>query len=99
MSPRLDHVRANDIDLYERNGVTNVRANGKCISLLTELEAALKPGRLWLIAKNTPMPSGLALNPDRPDHFALCPVSDMTVDRFRALLSELAVRCERVRKQ
>jgi hypothetical protein len=35
-SPRLDHVRANDVDLYELNGGAHVRANGKGISLLTE---------------------------------------------------------------
>jgi len=49
------------------------------------------------------MPQGLAINPD-PDpakrgHFLLCPVSDMTMDRYRALLSELALRCERTQKQ
>ena len=50
------------------------------------------------------MPQGLAVTPD-PDldprkrgHFLLCPVSDMTMDKYRALLSELALRCERIRK-
>jgi hypothetical protein len=38
MSPRLDNVRTNDVDVYERNGVMHVRANGKGISLLTEQE-------------------------------------------------------------
>lgn len=99
ISPRLDHVRSNDVDLYENNGIVLVRANGKGISLLSEEEARRKPGWLWLIPRNTPMPVGLALNPDRPGHFALCPVSDMTVDRSRTLLSELAVCCQRVRKQ
>jgi hypothetical protein len=98
-SPRLDHVRSNDVDLYVLDGVPRVRANGKGISLLTELEAARKPGWLWRIPKSTALPPGLALNPDRPGHFALCPVSDMTVDRYRALLSELARHCLRVRKQ
>ena len=98
-SPRLDEIRPNDVDIYELNGIAHVRANGKGISLLTEQGAAHKPGWLWRVPENTPMSSGLALNPDRPGHFSLCPVSDMTVDRFRALLSELAVGCQRVRKQ
>jgi hypothetical protein len=98
-SPRLDHLRAHDVDLYELDGIAHVRANGKGISLITEREAASKPGWLWLIPRNTPMPSGLALNPDRPGHFSLCPVSDMTIDRFCALLSELAVLSQRMRKQ
>jgi hypothetical protein len=75
-SPRLDHVRSNDVDLYENNGVVHVRANGKGISLLTEQEAQQKPDWLWLVPRNTPMPPGFALNPDRPGHFSLCPVSD-----------------------
>jgi len=99
ISPRLDHIRPTDVDVYELNGVPHIQANGKGISLLTEQEVAHKPGWLWRIPKNTAVPPGLALNPDRPGHFALCPVSAMTVDRFRALLSELAVRCQRVRKQ
>jgi hypothetical protein len=48
-SPRLDHIRAHDVDLYELNGIAHIRANGKGISLLTEQEAAHKPGWLWLI--------------------------------------------------
>ena len=98
-SPRLDHVRNNDVDLYEVNAIMHIRANGKGISLLTEQDAARKPGWLWRIPKNTPMVPGLALNPDRPGHFSLCPVTDMTLDKYRALLSELALHCQRVRKQ
>jgi hypothetical protein len=98
-APRLDHVRENDVDLYDLDGVMYVRANGRGISLLTEQGAAGKPGWLWRLPKHTTAPLGLALNPDRPGHVSLCPVTDMSLDSFRALLLELAAHCERVRKQ
>ena len=98
-SPRLDNVRGQDVDLFDVNEISHVRANGKGISLLTEEEAARRPGWLWKISKNTVMPPGLALHHDRPGHFSICPTTNMAVDRYKALLSELAVHCQKVRKQ
>ena len=101
-SPRLDHVRESgrkDVDTYERNGIRMVKANGKGISLLTESRlATFTGGWLWKLPKGTAMPSGLILNHDQADHYSLCPKSDMTMDGYRALLSGLAIRCERIRK-
>jgi hypothetical protein len=100
-SPKLHNVRPDDVQTYERNGILMVRATGEGISVSTEdyLKQVKLRGWLWKIPATTPMPSGLALNPDRDPrkegHFLLCPVSDMTMDRYRALLSELALRCER----
>ena len=100
--PKLAHVRLTDVITYERNRILRVRATGIGISLLNEarLEKLHPIGWLWKIPRQTPMPNGLAWNPD-PDstkegHFFLCP--DMTMDRYRALLSELALHCERIRK-
>ncbi len=87
---RLDHVRTQDVDLYDVNSITHIRANGKGISLLTEADAARKPGWLWRIPKNTAMVPGLALNPDRPGHFSLCPVTDMTLDKYRPVVRACA---------
>ncbi len=98
-NPRLDHIRPEDVVVYERNGVSFVQATGVGISLLTEAGAARRSGWLWRIPKNTSLPSGLALNHNTAAHYFLCPVADMTMDKYRALLSELALRCERVRKQ
>jgi hypothetical protein len=77
-----------------------VIANGKGISLITEMRISqAKPGSwLWKLPARLPLPHGLLFNNDRPGHYALCPASDMTVDEYRALLSRLAVSCERIRK-
>ncbi len=102
--PRLTNVRPDDILTYDRNGVEMVRATGVGISLsntahLRKREGFLK-GWLWRIPPNTLLPDGLALRPDPRDsgHFFLCPVSDMTMNKYKALLSELALRCEKTRK-
>jgi hypothetical protein len=103
-SPTLQNVRPQDVDSYENNGIQMVYANGKGVSLfnLQELqrrESGLS-GWVWKIPQGTPPPSGIALRPDpaSPGHFFLCPVSVMTMDRYRALLSELVLHCERTRK-
>jgi hypothetical protein len=44
------------------------------------------------------MPTGLGLVNDHGGHFMVCPVTDMPVDKYKTLLSELALACERVRK-
>lgn len=103
-SPKLHNVRLKDVDTYEDNGILMVHANGKGISLfnLQELqrrESSLT-GWVWKIPQGTLPPPGLAVRPDSasPGHFFLCPVSVMTMDRYRALLSELVLHCERTRK-
>ena len=80
-SPRLDHVREEDVDFFFRNGIKFVKANGKGISLLTEDRARKRRGGwLWKLAGQTALPSGLLFNHDSPTHYALCPASDMSVD-------------------
>ncbi len=100
-SPKLNHVRPRDVDTYEINGILMVRANGKGISLfnLSELQRRQSSlsGWIWKIPQRAVPPSGLALCPDpaTAGHFFLCPVSAITMDRYRALLSELVMHCER----
>ena len=100
-SPRLDHVRQVNVDTYDHNHILMVRANGLGISLGAEryFNKMRISGWLWRVPAHTPLPQGLAANPDpnpaKAGHFLLYPVSDMTMDKYRALLSELALRCER----
>ena len=104
-SPRLDHVRDRDIEMFDRNSVVMVRSNGFGISLYNQarLEKESPTGWIWKILKSTPMPVGLALQPDlkpgKQGHYFLCPATDMSLDKYRGLLTDLALRCERVRKQ
>jgi len=85
-----------------------VRANGFGISLITEERLnKQRPGSYgWKLPANFRIPHGLGLNPDnrfvkqgqKPDHYFLCPVSDMTLGEYTALLYKLAPILERVRK-
>ena len=111
---RLDNVRLNkDVDTYERNGVLMVVSNGKGISIVTEERLNMLQRRnmqkgswVWKLASNFPMPPGLALHPDteplrpgqQPDHYFLCPQSDMPLSEYVGLLSKLALHFERTRK-
>ena len=103
-SPKLNNVRPQDVDTHENNGILMVMANGKGVSLfnLQELQGreSRMAGWVWKIPQGTLPPTGLAVRPDpaSPGHFFLCPVSVMTMDRYRALLSELVLHCEMTRK-
>lgn len=100
-SPRLERIRTNrDVDLYERNGITMVRANGKGVSLFTEEEIRKTrfEGWAWKVPHGTQMPSGLGLHDDHKGHYMICPVSDVSVDEYKALLNKIALACERVMK-
>ena len=109
-TPKLHNVRLDDVTLYERNGIVMVTANGFGISLITEERlkrtASHLTGYVWKLPANMPMPPGLALSADRrtlkpgeiPDHYFLCPVSDMPLSEYVALLSKLALKLKRTRK-
>lgn len=100
--PRLTHIRRpKDIDTVEMNGLLVVIANGKGISLATEERISKSPvsGWVWKISKGTQMPKGLRLINDRPGHYSICPVSNMTLDEFKGLLSKLALKCQKVLKK
>ena len=111
-SPKLDNARpVKDIQTFDRNGIVMVRANGLGVSLLTleriEREREEHKGSyLWKLPANYPMPTGLVLVADTrrlrprqaPDHYFLCPQSDMPVSEYVALLSKLALKLERLHK-
>jgi hypothetical protein len=65
-SPRLQNVRPDDVQTYERNGIMMVRATGEGVSVGTEdyVKQIKLKGWLWKIPATTPMPLGLALHPD-----------------------------------
>jgi hypothetical protein len=102
-SPRLDHVRDVDVDIFERNGIPMVRVNGKGISLfnLEELNRRNSKGWVWKIPLGTQLPPGLAIRPDpeSPGHFFLCPISDMTMKTYKDLLSKLDRYSEKTGKR
>ncbi len=88
---KLAYVRSRDLDVYQHNDTSMVRANGKGVSLITEKRLSKLPqgsGWAWKLPANVPMPHGLVLYPDlrdiapgeRPEHYFLCPAPDMPND-------------------
>lgn len=100
--PRLTNVRRpKDVDTTEINGITIVISNGKGISLSTKgrLDKTPMSGWVWKIPKGTQVPQGLKLINDRPEHYSICPTSNMPLDEFIGLLSKLALKCQKVFKK
>jgi len=100
-SPRLDHVRARDVDTILVNGIVVVVANGKGVSVF-DLEAITHApfnGWVWKLSATTPLPTGLKLVNDKPNHYCIAPAVNMPVDKYKGLLEELALRATRVVKK
>ena len=78
-----------------------VISNGKGVSLSTKERIDKTPmfGWVWKIARGTPMPHGLKLINDLEGHYSICPNMNMPLDKFKGLLSKLAIKCQRVFKK
>lgn len=102
-SPLLTKVRPGEVDTIDVNGVTQIIANGKGISLYNESGLKLAPvtGWVWEISANTQMPIGLKLIKDeRPEgHYSLCPSRNMSVHEFISLLEKVVIHCKKVFKK
>ena len=102
-SPLLTKVRPGEVDTIDVNGVTQIIANGKGISLYNESGLKLAPvtGWVWEISPNTQMPIGLKLiKDDRPEgHYSLCPSRNMSVHEFISLLEKVVIHCKKVFKK
>jgi len=102
-SPLLTKVRPDEVDIMEVNGIKQIVANGKGISLYNEEGLNLAPltGWVWEISPNTQMPTGLKLIKDqRPEgHYSLCPSRNMSVHEFISLLEKVVIHCRKVFKK
>ncbi len=102
-SPLLTKVRPGEIDTIGINGVTQIVANGKGISLYNENGLKLAPvaGWVWEISQNTQMPIGLKLiKDDQPEgHYSLCPSRNMSVHEFISLLEKVIIHCKKTYKK
>jgi len=99
-SPRLSHIRGGEVDVIEQNGVPVIIANGKGVSVYDAAGLKKVPlsGWVWRFKINTPLPFGLKLVNDYEHHYCIAPTVTMPVDKYKGLLEELALRCERVFK-
>jgi hypothetical protein len=98
--PSSDPQAHRFVDRFGRNGVEMVRGNGKGIPLLSaeEFAAAKSSGKAWKIAGTLVVPPNLVLSPDRqvPGGLLLGPERDMTMARYSALLTQVALSAESV---
>ncbi len=106
-------LHRNEVNTYDRNGVLMVRSDGKGISLITESRLAsliasgdMQGSYVWKIPPRFPIHPGLALFPDTdrlkpgqlPEHYFLCPQSDMPLSEYVGLLAKMALNFERIQR-
>jgi hypothetical protein len=98
--PRMDHIRADEIDVVELNGVRFIQANNRGISVFTEtgIRQGVVSGWAWKISKTAVLSPELKLHQDRPEHFMLCPIRQMPLDEYKGHIAKLVVHCERAFK-
>jgi len=56
-------------------------------------------GWVWRFPPNTQPPHGLKMVQDKPHHYCISPTRNMTVDKFKGLLEEMALKASRVFKK
>jgi hypothetical protein len=91
-TPRFDELTPKDVTVYWAAGAGYVRAGqGEGISTL---EAIPKPkGKWWVLPKDSEYDdSALKLVPDLPGHWQWEPRWDMSVDTYRAALTDVQVK-------
>lgn len=102
-SPLLTRLRPGEIDIIRVNDEAVIVANGKGVSLYNKagLDVAPLTGWVWEIQPGTQFPLGLRLiKDDRPQgHYTLCPLRNMPVREFVALLEKVVIHCMKVFKK
>ena len=100
-SPKLSHVRPIDVDTFEINQITMIRANGKGISVFDKQGINESPmnGWVWRFPPHIRPPTGLKLVKDRKHHYCIAPTQDMPMDKYKGLLEEMAIKAMRVFKK
>lgn len=97
-SHRLPVIRATEITTSEIKGVKMVVANNRGVSVYT-LEGLKKEqltGFAWLFKKNTHVVPGLKLvSDDKPGHYVLAPAHSMPIDKYKGLLEEMGIKCNK----
>ncbi len=99
-SHRLTNIKVGEVNTFELNGVTMIRANGKGVSLYTwekVLEKGLT-GFAWKFEKHTHVVKGLILVNDEPGHYMLCPDKNMPLDEYKGHLERMGVSCAKYMK-
>ena len=83
------------------NTVPVIVADGRGVSVFT-LEGIIREGLTgyaWRFKKGTRISVGLKLvadpRPEKVEHYFIVPTENMPVDKYKGLLEELSLRCEK----
>lgn len=98
-SHRLTSIKAREVNVVVIQAVPVIVADGNGVSVFT-LEGIRREGLsgfAWRFRKDTPLPHGLKLVSDsqKKGHYVIAPVQNMPVDKYKGLLEELGLRCEK----
>jgi hypothetical protein len=101
-SHKLTSIKAREVNVIVIQAVPVIVADGRGVSLFT-LEGIQREGLTgfaWRFKKDTPLPHGLKLvsDPQKKGHYVIAPVQNMPVDKYKGLLEELGLRCEKYLK-
>ncbi|NMM42763.1 hypothetical protein NDQ71_24290 (plasmid) [Pseudoalteromonas sp. KG3] len=95
-SPNFSQNRAlKDVSVYEKNGISYVRANGNGFSTFDYITSGMKrQGKnVWKIKQRVLIPQGLKIvfdrSPNKKGHFMIAPEQDMPLMKYLGLLQEL----------
>lgn len=74
--------------------------NGVSVYTLEGIQRERLTGFAWRFRKGTPVPAGLSVvsDPLKKGHYVIAPVQNMPVDKYKGLLEELGLRCEKFLK-
>ena len=96
-NPNFNQTRAlKDLETYERQGITYVRANRNGFSTFDHITAGMKKQgkNIWKIKKGAIIPLGLKVVRDKspnkpPGHYMIAAEIDMPLMKYLGLLQEL----------
>lgn len=85
-SPRMDHVRPQDVSAYEENDQSWVLPNSGGISTFSSQG---RGRNWWKLDQGTQIPSDLTLVNDHGNHWAWEPSSIMPIEQYEAALRQV----------
>lgn len=95
-NPNFSHTRAlKDLTIYDRQGVSYVRANGNGFSTFDHITTGMKKQgkNVWKIKKGAVIPLGLKVvsdkTPGKKGHYMIAAEMDMPLMKYLGLLQEL----------
>ncbi len=89
ISPRMDNVRSQDVESYEKNDEIWVVENSGGISTFATQGAGKN---WWKLDRGTIIPDALNLVNDYGNHWAWEPACTMKLDDYKAALQSVAAR-------